>query len=152
MNSHSSGKFDKDASRYHPAVYSRKRAEVVKAIEVMLTPLHSGQLKNLHTKLQKAFKQDLDAALKLEGSDFALADKECKTRIEKTFVAGAEGEFEYLSYAQIDWSDSPCTTHRDAIQGRNMGLPGCIALSTTRSQIDRRSVSLRRDKEDDQCD
>jgi hypothetical protein len=86
------GKFDKDASRYHPAVYTRKRGEVAKAIEIALLPLHAGQLKNLHTKLQRTFKQDLEAALKGEGSDFAAVDKECRGRVEKAFVAGAEGE------------------------------------------------------------
>jgi hypothetical protein len=74
-------------------VYTRKRAEVAKAIEISLLPLHAGQLKNLHTKLQKTFKQDLEAALKGEGSDFAVVDKECRGKAEKVFIAGAEGEF-----------------------------------------------------------
>jgi len=86
------GKFDKDASRYHPAVYTRKRAEVAKAIEVSLMPLYLGQLKNLHQKQQAAFKNDLEAALKKDGSDFAVADKECSAKAENAFVAGAEGK------------------------------------------------------------
>lgn len=70
----------------------RKRTEVAKAIEISLMPLYLGQLKNLHKKQQVAFKNDLEAALKKEGSDFAVADKECRTRAEKAFVNGAEGE------------------------------------------------------------
>jgi hypothetical protein len=86
------GKFDKDASRYHPAVYMRKRAEVAKAIEGSLMPLYLGQLKNLHQKQQAAFKHDLETALQREGSDFAVASKECRARAENAFIAGAEGK------------------------------------------------------------
>jgi hypothetical protein len=86
------GKFDKDASRYHPAVYGRKRQDVLKAIEVSLTPLYQGQLKNLHKRLQSGYKTELEAALKREGSDFAAADKECRGKAEETFVQGAQGK------------------------------------------------------------
>lgn len=55
-------------------------------------PLYLGQLKNLHQKLQAAFKHDLETALKREGSDFAVASKECRARAENAFIAGAEGK------------------------------------------------------------
>lgn len=86
-------KFDKDASRYHPSVYSRKRFEVAKAIEVLLTPLHQAQLKNLHRDVQKRFKERLEGDLKRDDADFGKVATECTDEAESSFLEGAKGNF-----------------------------------------------------------
>jgi hypothetical protein len=87
------GKFDKDASRYHQGVYSRKRLDLTKAIDSALSPLFMGQLKNLHKRCVAKFRTDLLDGLKGEGHDFGALVMEVGARVEKEFKEGAEGKY-----------------------------------------------------------
>lgn len=86
------GKFDKDASRYHQGVYSRKRLDLIKAIDTALSPLFMGQLKNVHKRCVAKFRTDLLNGLKVEGHDFGALVKQVGERVEKEFVDGAKGK------------------------------------------------------------
>ncbi|WFD37561.1 Dynamin-like GTPase that mediates homotypic ER fusion [Malassezia japonica] len=48
--------FDKDASRYHQGVYSKKRAELLSKLNTALLPSVLAQLKNLHSQLTQGFR------------------------------------------------------------------------------------------------
>lgn len=91
--SYGAGKFDKDASRYHQGVYSRKRLELIKAIDTALSPLFMGQLKNVHKRCVATFRTDLLNGLKGDGHDFGALVKQVGARVEKEFIDGAQGEF-----------------------------------------------------------
>ncbi|KAJ9104579.1 Dynamin-like GTPase that mediates homotypic ER fusion [Naganishia friedmannii] len=83
-------KFDKDASRYHQAVYTRKRLDLLKAIDNALAPLFMGQLKNVHKRCVATFRTELVDGLKGEGYDFGKVVKEIARRVEKDFIERAE--------------------------------------------------------------
>ncbi|XP_006460749.1 hypothetical protein AGABI2DRAFT_192353 [Agaricus bisporus var. bisporus H97] len=63
-------RYDRDASRYHKAVYNRKRSDLVAALDAVLSPLFLGQLKNLHKYCLVQFKKSLLDGLKGEEYDF----------------------------------------------------------------------------------
>jgi hypothetical protein len=56
--------YDTAASRYHPAVYQRKRADLVTTIHTTLHPLFYSQLKNLSKLTLARFKKALGDGLK----------------------------------------------------------------------------------------
>jgi hypothetical protein len=87
-----SGKFDKDASRYHASVYQRKRADLVVTLQASLSPLFLGQLKNLHKSAAADFSKRLQDGLKVPGYDFAAVVSEAKTEIREKFVKEAKGK------------------------------------------------------------
>lgn len=89
------GKFDKDASRYHQGVYSRKRLDLIKAIDTALSPLFMGQLKNVHKRCVATFRTDLLNGLKGDGHDFGALVKQVGERVEKEFIEGAQGKSPY---------------------------------------------------------
>lgn len=86
-------KFDKDASRYHQAVYTRKRLDLLKAIDNALAPLFMGQLKNVHKRCVATFRTELVDGLKGEGYDFGKVVKEAGGRVEKDFIERAQGGY-----------------------------------------------------------
>ncbi|KAJ9125042.1 hypothetical protein QFC24_002976 [Naganishia onofrii] len=86
-------KFDKDASRYHQAVYMRKRLDLLKAIDNALAPLFMGQLKNVHKRCVATFRTELVDGLKGEGYDFGKVVKEAGGRVEKDFIERAQGGY-----------------------------------------------------------
>ncbi|KAF7315819.1 Protein SEY1 [Mycena indigotica] len=73
-------RYDRDASRYHQGVYKRKRADLVAALDAVLTPLFLGQLKNLHKTCLVAFKKEMLDGLRGEGYNFA--DVVSKARVK----------------------------------------------------------------------
>lgn len=87
-------KFDKDASRYHPSVYSRKRADLVAGLHSAMTPLVLGQLKNLHKLAVSDFRKGLLERLKGDAYDFGSVVSEVGEQQEESFVASAQGGFD----------------------------------------------------------
>ncbi|TEB38276.1 protein SEY1 [Coprinellus micaceus] len=83
-------RYDRDASRYHKGVYTRKRADLVSVIDSTLSPLFLGQLKNLHKLAVVAFKQDLLNGLKGDNYDFAEVVTKATKKCEETFSTGAK--------------------------------------------------------------
>lgn len=83
-------RFDKDGSRYHQGVYSRKRADLLAQIDATLSALFLGQLKNMHKAALAAFKRELADGLKGESYSFADVVAAARARCEKRFVEGAE--------------------------------------------------------------
>lgn len=85
------GKFDRDASRYHTAVYQRKRLDLLSSLHASLSPLFLGQLKNLHKIGTAKFSKDIVAGVKEPGYDFAVVVEEGKKRARERFLTGAKG-------------------------------------------------------------
>ncbi|KAH0827997.1 RHD3/Sey1 [Lanmaoa asiatica] len=81
-------RYDRDASRYHQGVYSRKRLDLHATITSTLSPLFVGQLKNIHKSCLSAFKSALHATLSGDGTDYNFGDvvgkatSECETRFQ----------------------------------------------------------------------
>ncbi|KAF8444787.1 root hair defective 3 GTP-binding protein [Boletus edulis BED1] len=81
-------RYDRDASRYHQGVYSRKRLDLHATITSTLSSLFLGQLKNLHKLCLSAFKSALHATLSGNGTDYNFGDvvgkatSECETRFQ----------------------------------------------------------------------
>ncbi|OXG29722.1 protein SEY1 [Cryptococcus neoformans] len=84
------GKFDRDASRYHSAVYQRKRLDLVASLHASLSPLFLGQLKNLHKIETAKFSRDIVAGVKEPGYDFGIIVEEGKKGARERFMAGAK--------------------------------------------------------------
>ena len=82
--------FDRDASRYHAAVYQRKRAELLAKMHASLSPLFLGQLKNLHKSVLKQYRADISTGLKADGYDFASVIETARTNAESTFRSSAD--------------------------------------------------------------
>lgn len=91
------GKFDKDASRYHAAVYQRKRLDLLASLHSSLSPLYLGQLKNLHKNIASTFTKNIAASLKEQGYDFAEIVTKGKEQARAQFVTSAKGEQNYDS-------------------------------------------------------
>lgn len=85
------GKFDRDASRYHAAVYQKKRTDLLTSLHVAVSPLFLGQLKNLHKILAAQFVKHLSSGLKEPGYDFAEVVSRLEKHARKSFLEGAEG-------------------------------------------------------------
>ncbi|KAF8160733.1 RHD3/Sey1 [Crassisporium funariophilum] len=83
-------RYDRDGSRYHKAVYSRKRADLVATLDATLSPLFLGQLKNLHKSCLVAFKKEMLDGLRGEGYSFAGVVANARKRCEDTFTTGAK--------------------------------------------------------------
>ncbi|KAF8557636.1 root hair defective 3 GTP-binding protein [Imleria badia] len=85
---HALARYDRDASRYHQGVYTRKRLDLHATIASALCPLFLGQLKNLHKSCLTAFKSALHATLSGDGTDYNFGDvvgkatSECETRFQ----------------------------------------------------------------------
>lgn len=85
-----SARFDKDGSRYHQGVYSRKRADLLAQLDAALAALFLGQLKNLHKQALASFKRELGDGLKGEAYSFADVVAGARSACETRFVEGAE--------------------------------------------------------------
>ena len=88
----SSGKFDKDASRYHAGVYQRKRIDLISTLHASLLPLYLGQLKNLHKSVAARYAKDLAAGLKEPNYDFAKVVASATSKARQDFNVGAKGK------------------------------------------------------------
>lgn len=91
--------FDKDASRYHPEVYKRKRAEVLTKANSMLESFFVGQLKNLHKKAVAQFSSELQQALKKDGAEFGAVSTTAKDNATAFFLQGAKA----IKLEETDW-------------------------------------------------
>jgi hypothetical protein len=83
-------RYDRDASRYHKGVYTRKRADLTAALDSTLSTLFLGQLKNLHKSCLVAFKTELLNGLRGETYDFADVVSKARERCLGTFSEGAK--------------------------------------------------------------
>lgn len=83
-------RYDRDASRYHKGVYTRKRADLVSVIDSSLSPLFLGQLKNAHKLCVVTFKQDLLNGLKGDDYDFAEVVTKATKKCEEAFSTVAK--------------------------------------------------------------
>ncbi|OCH93787.1 protein SEY1 [Obba rivulosa] len=81
-------RYDRDASRYHPGVYKRKRGDLVSVIDSTLSPLFLGQLKNLHKACLASFKKEMLDGLRGEGYNFAHVVATARECCEQRFVEG----------------------------------------------------------------
>ena len=88
------GRFDRDASRYHAAVYQRKRLDLLSSLHASLSPLYLGQLKNLHKAVGARFVKDLTAGLKEPGYDFADVVQRGTRTAREAFLADADGKID----------------------------------------------------------
>lgn len=85
---HDTARYDRDASRYHQGVYSRKRLDLRATIASALSPLFLGQLKNLHKSCLSAFKSALHDTLSGNGTEYNFGDvvgkatSECEGRFQ----------------------------------------------------------------------
>lgn len=83
--------FDAAASRYHAGVYQRKKAELLAKMNTALSPLFLNQLKNLHKRLVKEYRNGIAAALKGEDYDFGVIVRQALAKAEQEFVQEAQG-------------------------------------------------------------
>lgn len=93
-------RYDREASRYHRAVYARKRTDLTVALESTLSPLFLGQLKNLHKLCLIQFKKALLEGLKGEEYDFGDVVLKARGKWEGRFEDGARETF----LEDTDWS------------------------------------------------
>ncbi|KLO18325.1 root hair defective 3 GTP-binding protein [Schizopora paradoxa] len=83
-------RYDRDASRYHKDVYSRKRTDLLAVVDSVLSPLFLGQLKNLHKACLVTFKKEMLEGLRGENSNFADVVTAAKDKCEVSFVTAAK--------------------------------------------------------------
>lgn len=83
--------FDKNASRYHQGVYTKKRSEMLIKLNTQLNVLFVGQLKNLSKKAITTFDEDLKLELKKPNYVFAVAVEACLKNAQELFLNGAKG-------------------------------------------------------------
>ncbi|KAF5351989.1 hypothetical protein D9756_007623 [Leucocoprinus leucothites] len=86
-------RYDRDASRYHKAVYTRKRADLTAALDSTLSPLFLGQLKNLHKFCLVQFKKALLNGLKGDEYDFGDVVLKARAKWEGMFEERAKEAF-----------------------------------------------------------
>ena len=96
-------RYDRDASRYHPGVYKRKRADLVAVLDSTLSPLFFGQLKNLHRSCLVQFKEEMHAGMRGENYNFADIVKAARELWEKTFVDGAQEAVPVEGEEAVHW-------------------------------------------------
>ncbi|GAA5838933.1 hypothetical protein JCM11251_003740 [Rhodosporidiobolus azoricus] len=92
--------YDAEASRYHPAVYTRQRLELLSKLHSTLSPLFLSHLKNLHKSLLRQFRLEVESALQTEGYDFAKVVSEARSKAETDFEKGSKG----VTLEESGWS------------------------------------------------
>jgi protein SEY1 len=103
-NMTTSARYDRDASRYHPGVYKRKRADLVAVLDSTLSPLFFGQLKNLHKSCLVQFKREMHDGMRGENYNFAEIVKLARERCEKAFEEGASEAVPVEGEDAVHWS------------------------------------------------
>ncbi|KAG6817484.1 Dynamin-like GTPase that mediates homotypic ER fusion [Tephrocybe sp. NHM501043] len=83
-------RYDRDASRYHKGVYTRKRADLTASLDSTLSPLFLGQLKNLHKTCLVTFKKEMLDGLHGDSYSFADVVYKAQGRCVETFSTGAQ--------------------------------------------------------------
>ena len=81
-------------------MYTRKRTDLLTALDTTLTPLFFGQLKNLHKSCLVAFKQEMLEGMRGEEYNFADVVTKARDRCEGRFTSGAEEAI----LENTDWS------------------------------------------------
>ena len=71
-------------------MYSRKRVDLIAALDSTLSPLFLGQLKNLHKTCLSAFKKEMLDGMKGEEYNFAEVVGQAKERCESRFEEGGK--------------------------------------------------------------
>lgn len=89
ISNHIAARYDRDASRYHQAVYKRKRTDLLATIDSVLSPLYLGQLKNLHKSCLVSFKKSITEGMRFEGYNFAEVVASARNNAENRFTEGA---------------------------------------------------------------
>ncbi|GAA6002408.1 hypothetical protein JCM10207_001105 [Rhodosporidiobolus poonsookiae] len=107
--------YDTEASRYHPGVYTRQRAELLSKLHGSLHPLFISHLKNLHKLVLRAFRLEVETALRSEGYDFAAVVSGARGKAEKAFAEGAEGVVLEESGWSADEQDAMLKEDMDAV-------------------------------------
>lgn len=97
-------RYDRDASRYHPGVYKRKRADLIGVLDSTLSPLFLGQLKNLHKACLVQFKQEMHEGMRGESYNFADIVNAARERCEKRFEQGAREAVPVEGEDAVHWS------------------------------------------------
>ncbi|SNX82793.1 probable Protein SEY1 [Melanopsichium pennsylvanicum] len=94
-------KFDRDASRYHPEVYKRKRIDLLEKLNSSLSPFFLGQLKNLHRHMLASFKSNVLERMRSEANyDFGqVVTSEKKSALDKFTVAA-----QAVLLSDTDWT------------------------------------------------
>lgn len=92
--------FDRDASRYHPHVYARKRADLLARLNTALAPYFVAQLKNLHKSLVREFRARVQESVREPGYDFGALVAHAHTDTLAKYEAAAAA----VLLADTDWS------------------------------------------------
>ena len=98
-------RYDRDASRYHPGVYKRKRADLTGTLDSTLLPLFVGQLKNLHKVALTLFKAKVVVGLKVDGYNFADVVSKARAEAEAGFSQGAREAVVTEGDAAWEWEE-----------------------------------------------
>ncbi|WFD36186.1 Dynamin-like GTPase that mediates homotypic ER fusion [Malassezia cuniculi] len=95
--------FDKNASRYHPNVYARKRADLLARLNAALSPFFLAQLNNLHKSLVQEFRQTILDGVREPGYDFGnVVDKAHAATLAKYDAAAAAVLLEDTDWSIVD--------------------------------------------------
>ena len=108
-------RYDREASRYHQAVYKRKRADLIGTLDSTLSPLFLGQLKNLHKAVLVSFKAETVAGFKVDGYNFADVVSKARVGAETHFSDGAQEAVVVEGDAAWQWEEE-LRLLRDEIQ------------------------------------
>ncbi|KAI7866873.1 RHD3/Sey1 [Spinellus fusiger] len=92
--------FDKNASRYHQAVYQKKRADMLTKLNTQLNVYCVGQLKNLHKKAMAMFDESIKTELAKPSYNFAHVVESSLKAANDYFVDGAKA----IILSETDWS------------------------------------------------
>ncbi|KAI8851863.1 RHD3/Sey1 [Chytridium lagenaria] len=103
--------FDREASRYHSAVYKEKRAEFYERMAVALNVFYVQQLGNLHKKAVAVFKSSLAAKLaNEEAGGFSVKLRDATAEAEKLYTNGAEGASFGAKLKGANWDNTKYTS------------------------------------------
>ncbi|OZJ03252.1 hypothetical protein BZG36_03508 [Bifiguratus adelaidae] len=91
--------FDKDASRYHPEVYKRKRQELLANANTQLFGYFSMQLRNAHKRAMQLFTDKLTTDLKGHSYNFVEVVKVTREKAIDYFVEVAKA----IQLPETDW-------------------------------------------------
>ncbi|KAI9182954.1 Dynamin-like GTPase that mediates homotypic ER fusion [Blastocladiella emersonii ATCC 22665] len=104
--------FDTQASRYHKAVYQRKRRDLVDRAHAAAFIAYSGQLRNAHRRAVVLFKSSLDFRLKAKSADFYNVVEAAQTEVLAYFSNIATSS----RMTEAEWSfDEPAAALRDEL-------------------------------------
>ena len=96
--------YDREASRYHQAL-ERHRADLVKTLDLTLSPLFLGQLKNLRQAAFVSFKAETIAGLEADDYNFADVVGRARACAERRFVDGARETVVVDGAAAWQWEE-----------------------------------------------